>query len=91
MNKTELVNQISENADITKDKASLALTTCLHMIQETLARGGQVSLPGFGAFSVKTRAARTGRNPATGAAIEIAEAQVPTFKAGKHLKDAVNS
>ncbi len=90
MNKTELVNQISEHADISKDKAGLALNACLHMIQETLARGGQVSLPGFGAFTVKSRAARTGRNPATGAAIEIPAAQVPTFKPGKHLKDAVN-
>ncbi|HCH5095147.1 TPA: HU family DNA-binding protein [Vibrio parahaemolyticus] len=86
MNKTQLVEQIAENADISKASAGRALDA----VSGTLQSGDQVALVGFGTFSVRTRAARTGRNPKTGEEIQIAEAKVPAFKAGKALKDACN-
>ncbi|GEM74802.1 HU family DNA-binding protein [Vibrio sagamiensis] len=90
MNKTQLVEQIAENADISKASASRALDAFIEAVTGTLQSGEQVALVGFGTFSVRPRAARTGRNPKTGEAIQIAEAKVPSFKAGKALKDACN-
>lgn len=90
MNKSELIDQIASSADISKAKASAALDAVTSSITGALAKGDSVSLVGFGTFSVKQRAARTGRNPQTGATIQISAATVPGFKAGKALKDAVN-
>jgi DNA-binding protein HU-beta len=90
VNKTELIDAVAEGADISKAAATRAVDTMLDSISKTLANGDQVTLVGFGTFSVKARAARTGRNPRTGEAIDIPAAKVPGFKAGKALKDAVN-
>lgn len=91
MNKNELVEQIASSADISKATAATALAAVTDAITGALKAGGSVSLVGFGTFGVKERAARTGRNPQTGASIQIAAGRVPSFKAGKGLKDAVNS
>ncbi|MDM3871181.1 HU family DNA-binding protein [Porticoccus sp. GXU_MW_L64] len=90
MNKAELIEAIAAEADISKASASRALDAATGAVAGALKKGDQVSLVGFGTFSVKHRAARTGRNPQTGAEIQIAAANVPSFKAGKALKDAVN-
>ena len=91
MNKTELIDAIASAADLPKASAGRALDAVLDSITESLKNSDPVSLVGFGTFTVKDRAARTGRNPQTGAEIQIAAARVPSFKAGKALKDAVNS
>lgn len=90
MNKSELIDAIAESADLSKASATRALDAVIDTITDSLKSGDQVVLVGFGTFSVKDRAARTGRNPQTGAPIEIAAAKIPSFKAGKALKDAVN-
>lgn len=90
MNKSELIDKIASSADISKAKAGAALDAVTASITKALKKGDTVSLVGFGTFSVKKRAARTGRNPQTGATIQIKAAKVPGFKAGKALKDAVN-
>ncbi|AJR09428.1 DNA-binding protein HU-beta [Photobacterium gaetbulicola] len=90
MNKTQLVDKIAENADISKASAGRALDAFIDAVSESLKEGDQVALVGFGTFSVRERAARTGRNPQTGEEIQIAAAKVPGFKAGKALKDSVN-
>jgi DNA-binding protein HU-beta len=90
VNKTELIDAVAEGADISKAAATRAVDTVLDSIASSLAKGDAVTLVGFGTFSVKDRAARTGRNPRTGEPIQIAAAKVPGFKAGKALKDAVN-
>lgn len=90
MNKSDLIDSIASSADISKSSAARALDAVIGSIQGALAQGDSVSLVGFGTFSVKHRAARTGRNPQTGAEIQIAASNVPSFKAGKALKDAVN-
>lgn len=90
VNKAELIDAIADSADISKAAATRALDAVITSITDSLKSGDQVSLVGFGTFSVKERAARTGRNPQTGAPIEIAAAKVPGFKPGKALKDAVN-
>jgi DNA-binding protein HU-beta len=90
VNKSELVDAIAASADISKAAAGRALDSMVESITGALAQGDSVTLIGFGTFSVKDRAARTGRNPQTGAEIKIAAARVPGFKAGKSLKDAVN-
>ncbi|MCB1730599.1 MAG: HU family DNA-binding protein [Halieaceae bacterium] len=91
MNKTELIDAIAASADLPKAAAGRALDAVVDSITDALKKGDQVSLVGFGTFSVKPRAARTGRNPQTGATIQISASNVPGFKAGKALKDAVNS
>lgn len=91
MNKTELIAAVAENANISKTQAAQVLDAVLAAVADTLADGGEVALPGFGSFSVGERAERTGRNPATGETITIAAAKVVKFKAGKTLKDKVNS
>ena len=90
MNKSALIDQIATKADISKQKASAALEAFTQSVTEALANGDSVTLTGFGVFSVGERAARTGRNPQTGAAVDIPARKVPGFKPGKALKDAVN-
>ncbi|EPC03723.1 transcriptional regulator [Litchfieldella anticariensis FP35 = DSM 16096] len=90
MNKSELIEAIAASADIPKAAASRALDAMVESVTESLKKGDAVSLVGFGTFSVKERAARTGRNPQTGQPIQISAAKVPSFKAGKALKDSVN-
>ncbi len=90
MNKSELIEAMAESGDISKAAAGRALDGMVEAITDALKNGDPVSLIGFGTFSVKERAARTGRNPQTGATIEIAASRIPGFKAGKALKDAVN-
>ena len=90
MNKSELIDAIAESADIPKAAAGRALDAMVDSVTESLKKGDQVVLVGFGTFSVKDRAARTGRNPQTGQPIQIAAAKIPSFKAGKALKDALN-
>lgn len=90
MNKSELIEKIASDADITKAAAGRALDSFIAAVTDTLKGGDKISLVGFGTFEVRERAERTGRNPQTGAEIKIAAAKVPAFKAGKALKDAVN-
>lgn len=90
MNKAELVDQIAEAADISKASAARALDAALQSITDSLINAEPVSLVGFGTFTVRERSARQGRNPQTGATIQIAAAKVPAFKPGKALKEALN-
>jgi len=90
VNKSELIDALSERADLSKASAAKALDAVVQAVTESLSKGDPVALVGFGTFSVKHRPARKGRNPKTGAEIDIAAANVPGFKAGKALKDAVN-
>ena len=90
MNKSELIDQIATSADISKAAAGRAVDATIAAVKAALKKGGEVSLVGFGTFYVGKRAARTGRNPQTGASIKIKAAKVPKFRAGKGLKDAVN-
>jgi DNA-binding protein HU-beta len=89
VNKSELIDVVAAAADISKVAATRAVDAMVESITGALQQSDQVTLVGFGTFSVKERAARTGRNPQTGEAIAIKAAKIPTFKAGKALKDAV--
>ncbi|MEJ2327010.1 MAG: HU family DNA-binding protein [Chromatiaceae bacterium] len=89
MNKSEVIEAMAEAADISKSAAARALDALTDTVAAVLKKGDSVSLIGFGTFSVKERAARTGRNPQTGASIKIAASKTPSFKAGKGLKDAI--
>ena len=89
MNKTELVAAVAAKAELSKKDAEAAVNAVFDSVKDALAEGDKVSLIGFGTFSVKTRAARTGLNPRTQETIEIPESKVPAFKAGSALKDAV--
>ena len=91
MNKSELIDAIARRADISKAAAGRALDATVDAIATSLRRGDMVTLVGFGSFYVGKRSARAGRNPRTGGAIAIEAAKVPKFRAGKALKDAVNS
>lgn len=90
MNKTELIEHISAKADLSKADATRALDAFIDAVKTTLKDDDAVTLVGFGTFSVSERAARVGRNPRTGEAIDIKQARVPKFRPGKALKDAVN-
>ncbi|WP_455475581.1 HU family DNA-binding protein [Bartonella sp. B17] len=90
MNKSELVNSVAEKAGISKAQAGSMVDAFIASITEALASGDDVRLPGFGSFEVSHRAATKGRNPSTGAEIEIPARSVPKFSAGKSLKEAVN-
>ncbi len=90
MNKLELVSAVAEQANLTKKDAEAAIKAMLGTIEDSLKKGEKVQLVGFGTFEVRERAARTGRNPQTGAEMKIAAAKVPTFKAGKALKELIN-
>ena len=89
MNKAELIATVAEKTGLSKKDSEKAVNAAFDTITEALAAGDKVQLVGFGSFEVKTRAERIGRNPATGAEIKIAASKVPTFKAGKALKDIV--
>ena len=90
MNKTDLIDHIAKQADISKAAAGRALDSLVGAIKTTLKKGGTVTLVGFGTFVVGKRAARTGRNPRTGASIKIKSAKVPKFRPGKGLRDHLN-
>lgn len=90
MNKAELVDAVADSANLSKAEAGRAVDAVVEAVTRALRQGQQVSVVGFGTFSVKHRAARSGRNPRTGETINIAASNVPGFKAGKALKDAVN-
>ena len=89
MNKTELINAVAAKAEISKKDAEKAIAAVFGSIEDALKAGDKVQLIGFGTFEVKERAARTGHNPKTGEAIEIAASKIPAFKAGAALKNAV--
>ena len=90
MNKSELIDHMAIQADISKAAATRALEAMIGGVRSTLKKNGSVSIVGFGTFAVTKRAARSGRNPRTGATIKIKAAKVPKFRPGKGLKDALN-
>ena len=89
LNKSKLISLVAKRANLTKKDATKAVNALVASVQEKLANGEKVQLIGFGNFEVRNRAARKGRNPQTGASIQIPARKVPAFKAGKALKDAV--
>jgi len=89
VNKSELIEHIAKQADISKAAASRSLEAVIGAVKTTLKKGGNVTITGFGTFTAPKRAARTGRNPRTGAAIKIKAAKVPKFRPGKGLRDAL--
>ncbi len=91
MNQSELVRHVAGETGMTRSAAEAAVKSVLSGIAGSLARGEAVSLPGFGAFGTRSRPARTGRNPRTGESLNIAASTTPTFKAGKSLRDVVNT
>ncbi len=91
MNKTELIDAIATDCDLSKAAAQRALDSLLENVMSTVAKGGSVQLVGFGTFAAGSRAARTGRNPRTGEDIQIAAAKTVKFSVGKAFKDAVNT
>ena len=90
MNKTELIDAVADEAEVSKAEAGRAVDAVISSITKALKKGDSVTLVGFGTFQVRKRAARTGRNPTTGDTIKIKASKNPAFKAGKALKDAVN-
>ena len=90
MNKGEFVGAVADAAEMTKADAERAVEAMFKVVKKALKSGDSISLVGFGTFSVRKRAARTGRNPRTGDTIKIKASKVPAFKAGKGLKDAIN-
>jgi DNA-binding protein HU-beta len=90
MNKSELIDAVANAADMTKADATKAVDAFIGVVTGALKEDDQVTLVGFGTFLVRQREARSGRNPRTGETIQIAASKVPSFKAGKALKDAVN-
>lgn len=90
MNKTQLIEAVAAKTELTKKQAEAAVNATIASVVEALKAGDKVQLVGFGTFEVKERAARTGRNPQTGATIEIAASKAPAFSAGKAFKDAIN-
>jgi DNA-binding protein HU-beta len=90
VNKSEMIDMVAEAADISKAAAGRAVDAVFDSISGSLKKGDSVTLVGFGTFSVSKRAARSGRNPRTGETIQISASNMPKFKAGKALKDAVN-
>ena len=90
MNKSELIAVMAAKSGLSRADAGKALTAFCDVVGQTLGQGGEVQITGFGSFVVSERAARTGRNPQTGEALQIAALSAPKFKAGKALKEAVN-
>lgn len=90
MNKNDLVSAVAEKADLSKQQATQAVDAVFDVLETTMAGGDDIRLVGFGTFSVSHRAASKGRNPSTGAEVDIPARNVPKFAAGKGLKDAVN-
>jgi len=91
MNRKELIDALSNKTGSTKAEAESNIAALINIISDTLAHGGNVSLVGFGTFEVRERAARTGRNPKTGAELKITASKTPAFKPGATLKNAVNN
>ena len=91
MNKTELIAAVAEKAELSKKDAEKAIKAFTDVVSDELIKGEKIQLVGFGTFEVRNREARTGKNPRTGEAIQIAASKVPAFKAGKALKDVVNN
>ena len=91
MNKSELINALAAKTEFTKKDAEKSMNAFIEVINENLAKGEKIQLVGFGTFEVKNRPARVARNPRTGEEIKIAASKAPTFKAGKALKDKVNT
>jgi DNA-binding protein HU-beta len=89
LTKTDLIDKVANDTELTKKDSDQAIDAFISAISEALAKGEKVTLVGFGSFEVRKRAARQGRNPQTGKAIDIPAREVPAFKAGKDLKDAV--
>ena len=89
MNKSELVTKVAEKSGLTKKDVNKVVDSFMETVEETLLQGEKVVLVGFGTFEVKTRKARSGRNPRTGEVIEVAEKNIPVFKAGKAIKDKI--
>jgi DNA-binding protein HU-beta len=89
MNKTELITKVAELSDLTKKDANKAVDAVFNSISDALKEGDKVQIIGFGNFETRERAARKGRNPQTGAEIDIPASKVPAFKAGKALKDGI--
>jgi len=89
MNREELVAELAKSAKVTKKTASDVLSAAIEVVEKTVAKGKRVTLVGFGSFEARKRAARTGRNPQTGAALKIAAKTVPAFVAGKKFKEMV--
>ncbi|GIX34266.1 MAG: transcriptional regulator [Lysobacteraceae bacterium] len=90
MNKADFIGAVADAAELSKADAGRAVDAMIAVIKKALKKGDTVSLVGFGTFQVRKRAARQGRNPRTGQTIKIKATKVPSFKAGKALKDAVN-
>jgi DNA-binding protein HU-beta len=90
VNKGDLIEQIAQAAEISKSAAERAIDAMVAAVKTSLRKDEQVTLVGFGTFYSAKRAARTGRNPRTGASLDIKEARLPKFRAGKALKDAIN-
>lgn len=90
MNRTELVSAVADQADLTQHQAQAAVAAALDAITSAVANGEKVTIPGFGTFEARERAARTGRNPQTGAEMQIAASRAPAFKAGAGFKDRVS-
>ncbi|MDP2144716.1 MAG: HU family DNA-binding protein [Gallionella sp.] len=90
MNRKELIDALADKTGSTKADADRNIAALIDIVTATLKKGDSIALVGFGTFEVRKRAARTGRNPATGAELKIKASKVPAFKAGKALKDAVN-
>ncbi len=90
MNKADLIEEIAQSAEVSKSAAERAIDALVAAVKKSLKKGDTVTLVGFGTFYANRRAARTGRNPRTGAAVSIPAASIPRFRAGKALKDAIN-
>ncbi len=90
MNKAELINAAAERSGLSKKDTEAVVAAVISTITESLAQGDKIQLVGFGAFEVKERAARLGRNPRSGEEVKIPASKIPVFKAGKALKDAVD-
>jgi len=90
MNKAEFIDSVADSAELTRAEAARAVDAVVSTVSRALKKGDTITLVGFGTFSVRKRAARTGRNPRTGESIKIKASKNPAFKAGKALKDAVN-
>ena len=91
MNKTELVDEMAKASGLSKKDSEAALKAFIEVVSDELKKDGKVQLVGFGTFEVAQRAARTGKNPQTGAEVQIPASKAPKFKAGKALKDSVNA
>lgn len=90
MNRNELISSMAEKSGLSKKDVGIALDAFVDAVNDALKEGDKVQLIGFGSFEVKTRAARTAKNPRTGAPVEIGESKVPAFKPGKAFKDMLN-